>query len=221
MKKSLVIFLFGFILFDCHESTDSNLKLSQALDKNVGEQIPNATADRWMKRFEAQRSASRQKEDPSFFINSTSLASIVQQADLQGITFHNAIDPITGDHHIVLIPLIAGQRLFDPTVVVTDANTDSPIDLTVALAWIQHYQTENPNSTRYFYFGSEIFEEMLSNTLLDRVDMARSVNDESVIQLVLLAHNVGEGSSGGRVLSDKTVAYDMSALCPNACPGVE
>jgi hypothetical protein len=221
MKKSSIVFLFGLLLLQCHEPNDKAVNSSSTLDKNVGEQISNVTADRWIKRFEDGRSSARQKEDPTFSITSNSLAAILGQSNLQGITFHNAIDPNTSEHHIIVIPLITGRRLFDPAVTAIDANSSSSLDLNTALSWIQHYRTINPDGTRYFFFGSAIFEEMLSNPLLDRVEMVRSINDDNVIQLVLLAHNASEVDPSGRTLNNNTVAYDMSALCPNACAGIE
>jgi hypothetical protein len=211
MKKIITCLVLFSILINCQESKENITE--NKFSKNVGQKIPTDVAERWAARFRDSNLGSKTQSNSS--ISANTLNSLMELLnDFNGIVFHHALDN-NGHYHTLLIPFTEGTPLWNVSHVI-DSESDMMIDPTLAKQWAENYIAENPNGIWSHFFGSHVFDSILSRTTFERVDLVHGSNDLSQPQ-VLLYVIYAATSQNGRSEGESIEVYDMSSPCPAYC----
>jgi hypothetical protein len=211
MKKIVGFIILICIFATCHDSDKPTLDRTQSLRK-VGGIIDKEEAQRWRARYEKSSFGARQQSAAT--ISKASLQDIVNTiVEYDGIYFHHALEG--SKHHILVIPYKGGQPLWS-TSVITDANSDTLIEVATASLWAERYVTQNPQGPWSHFFGRDVFENILSNDAFNEVEIAPAVDDAGFSKLLLYASFHGPTTTGKT--KGASEVYDYSSTCPTYCP---
>ena len=100
-----------------------------------------------------------------------------------------------------------------------------PIDLTTAKQWTANYRSklESPNEVSAHYFGSEIIQQILSESNCVGIRIYYAIDENGEKKLILVGvDSEGENllpSSGGKISDGGNTLADYSWPCPDYCPG--
>jgi hypothetical protein len=185
--------------------------------KNIGHQISNETAERWMSTYKVKTNPSSRLDLQSYFIGSENLHAVTGSiSGLIGVAFHHATDGL-GNHHFIIIPVDESFTLWsdEPGKLYIDANTNTKIDRETAEAWSNNYKAQHQSDIWFHFFGSNVFSEIALIPDFNSLDIQPALNDENLTAQLLLI--VSDSSlpilSGGRTAEYKAV-YDASSPCP-------
>jgi hypothetical protein len=223
--RRLLFFAIGYLgisLLACQDGTDENPFFDRDLGhyKNIGKQIPNETAVRWIETYRSrEQEAGRLNLLSNYSVSASNLQVLLNSIDdLTGVAFHHAIDAY-GQHHYVIIPVDETLNLWgggDKQFL--DANTNTFISAQTAQAWTENYELENPGEIWFHFFGANIFDDILAISYFETLHIEAALNDLNLSpQLLLIVLNDGGllgGLLGGRVNEDEGAVYDASSPCP-------
>ena len=151
-----------------------------------------------------------------FTLTPSALAeALASSPDVIGATFQNAIDSY-GTLHMLFVPFVEGLTFDNNVVPVLDMTTGATVNRLLATAWTRDYTAKNPNAIRYYFFGRDVLDEILTIESLSSLEAVNGLTNEGDHKLVLLAHKI-ESGEGGRLKDVQSVAYDNSCPCPNTC----
>jgi hypothetical protein len=204
-------------LLACQEPKEkpggNTIDLSQY--KNIGTEISVETADRWMQAYRDHGKSGRWLLD-NYYMSASQLQSLMQSvSDLTGIAFHHAIDEV-GRHRFIAIAIDESLSVWSPIPnrKYIDCKTNSEISQAQAAAWCQNYKNENPNEIWFHFFGSGIFDEIISIPYFDTLDIEPALNDLNLLPQLLLIITDNNLLSTGRIADDQKKVYDASSPCP-------
>lgn len=215
MNKLVALGAFALLL-SCQDSREDLKSTGPDLSEyqSVGMRISAETGARWIQTYNDRSSGYGRVDGVLYSIDSEELQETLGSVNqLIGVAFQYAIDD-DGVKHVIVIPVDETLRLWtdiDGRKYV-DANTGLPISKGKAESWSMKFQAENPNEIWFHYFGRNIFDEILSTTDFDRLDIIPAINDLDLSPQLLLV--VGNSSSLlGRTTAEAPV-YDASYPCP-------
>jgi hypothetical protein len=214
LSLSVLVFLIA-----CSDSSvnvkSENQSSKKAFDRTVGAVIDREVGLKWITRFTTMK-ISAKDEASYFFVTQSNLQKLLGSSNnVEGLTFHHAIDD-SGNYHIIVIPVDSGLRIWTSSLsnrIFIDANSNSIIDLEDARKWIERYQQENPLNafSKYFHFwGTDIFLEIIKSK---DFEVKRAVDDDGKSTMVLLTYP-GDNNARARSLSSAVTIYDMNRGCP-------
>jgi hypothetical protein len=220
MKKLLyvVVAYLGVSLLACQDGKveRDNILANVEFYKNIGKRIPNETAVRWMELYQSRTSSTGRLGTSNYSVTAENMQSVLSSvSSLTGVAFHHALDE-TGKHHFILIPVdetltvwtsIPGRKYFD-------ANTDSEISQETARQWAANYETTHPGKVWFHYFGRAIFDEILSISFFQTLQIEPALSDLDLTPQLLLVITNGNTLLTGRTEMDDAAVYDVSSPCP-------
>jgi hypothetical protein len=205
MKTLFFVCSMALILQSCQDSKES--ADIRKFDRNIGQQIPLETAKRWTGRTNISA-----RGNSLFEISSEVLRQSLDAVDKKiGVVLQHAQDD-AGAHHILIAPLQESSSVESLTTFI-DANTNGFVSTTTARSWLGAYADANPNKPLYHFFGSVVFDEIVSNASFNYMEIVPAMNDNEEPQLLLFVWN-NLATSSGRTQSDQLVVYDFSNPCP-------
>ena len=211
MKNVVSYLVLALILINCQEPKE-NLAENK-FSKNVGQKIPIDVAERWAARSRKNNRLSKTQEMGS--ISANTLRNLTASLnDYNGMIFHHALDD-QGRYHTLLIPFLEGVPLWN-TMQIVDAENDSPVEADLARDWAENYIDQNPHGIWSHFFGSHIFNTILSRTTFERMDLVHGSNDSNQPQILLYVI-YSEVTQNGRSGGETVEVYDMSSPCPAYC----
>lgn len=107
---------------------------------------------------------------------------------------------------------------------VIDSKVGDPIDLATAKKWAANYRgtLKNTGDRRAHYFGSEIIQQILSQSNCVGIRIYYGIDDLGNKQLMLIGVDSNGNDllpmAGARTNDEGNVIADASFPCPNTCP---
>jgi hypothetical protein len=200
---------------DTREETGSTPEI--AYQKSIGMQIPVETGLRWMDTYNEVRVKDGRVSTSSYSISASQLQALRSSVLIfVGLAFHHAIDD-AGEHHFVVVPVDLTLSLWSSLFphVYIDANTNTQISRSTALAWVDNYTEAHPNDIWFHFFGSDIFDEIEDIPFFTTMQIEPAINDLDLTpQLLLIIEDEGAVEPGGRTAQSTMVVYDASSACP-------
>ena len=97
----------------------------------------------------------------------------------------------------------------------------APITLETAKKWTANYRAKNPNGVKAHFYGSDLFNHLLSLPDAVGIRIYNGLDDEGNQRLVLVAakeneNNILSNESGTE--SHHEYVWDDSRVCPPNCP---
>jgi len=103
-----------------------------------------------------------------------------------------------------------------------DSKVGDPISLATARQWTFNYRMNHPDETLAHMFGSEIIQQILSQTGCIGIRIYYATNDAGEKQLLLVGVDVNGDdllpAEGARTDGEGTLIADASFPCPSTCP---
>lgn len=210
--RILIALVLGVFIFNQCDDASTGMKDTgtNTLDKQVGERIDLSMARRWIDRYQAINPGAR--EDGSFTVTSEQVDKLIDQANGLGVVLHHAIDG-AGEHHILVLPIAQDLVLWGANQVL-DANTNTLVSRDQIKGWADNYSSIN-TSIKYHFFGMDVFNEILSNSTYNTIDIVPAINDQNEPQLVLIAKTTASARS--KTFGEDSAAFDLSSPCPAVC----
>lgn len=217
MKKQSVFFaaLVSAFAMSCREAADNTSAATELRQQEVavGQQIPLATAERWISFYKEESSKGR-IQDAAYRIDAAMLKQLLDAVtDESGFALHHATDE-EGVHHVLITAMGGNHNLWQAPV--ADANTGTLLPGSTAMAWAAKYTSTHVGQIRYHFFGMDVFNEISNNTAFNYMDIVPALNDSSEPQLLMMVWN-NKGLEGGRTKEVPAVVYDVSSPCPPYC----
>jgi hypothetical protein len=227
MKKLLffAIAYLGISLLGCQDGMDENQFLDRDLIhyRNIGEEIPVETGVRWIQAYRSREQKAGRVEllFTNYSVSASKLEQLLTSVDgITGVAFHYALDAF-GQRHFILIPVDESLSLWesDDEKKYIDANTNTFISKQTAQTWTANYEAANPGEIWFHFFGSDIFDEILTISYFEDLLIEPALNDLNLSpQLLLIILNGGgflDDLLGGRAKEgEQGRVYDASSPCP-------
>ena len=209
--KNVYPILLCLICLTCQDSERQLQLTSSQLSRDVGRRISFDEAGRWTNRY---RHNSRLKESFDASIISRQqlqrLISVVEDCD--GLFFYHGLNG--EEDHVICVPVKNNLLLWNTLVI--DTNTSDAIPPEVGMQWHASYKSKNLGGAWGYFFGTEVFDEILANERLEKISLVSAINDENV--KLLIVYSWDEGEDPGRLKDQAAGAYNHSFLCPSNCP---
>jgi hypothetical protein len=219
------LFVFAAVFFavsllgcqDTKEENGSNPDLSTI--KSIGMQIPNETGRLWIEAYNKKNNIAGRLFGSQYNVSAAQLqACLSSVSDLAGMTFHHAIDD-AGMHHFIIVPVGGSLSVWSDIEgkIYLDANTNASITRDEAIAWTNNYKQENPDEIWFHLFGKNIFDEILTISYFENMEVVPALNILNLTpQLLLIIEDDTLLNIGGRTETESRT-YDASSPCP-PCP---
>jgi hypothetical protein len=202
-------------LLSCQDSRDDLKETLPDIShyKTVGMKIPTEAAVSWIEAYN-ERNAGARLDGVLYSINNSDMENLLSSVDdLVGVAFQYGIDE-NGEKHVIAIPVDETLSLWTPVSgrIYIDANTSTEISRSTAHSWAMNFQTANPSSIWFHYFGANIFDEIISLSDFVSLDIVPALNVLNLTPQLLLIVGSTENILGRT--NTETAVYDASYPCP-------